>query len=198
MSYSKSPDGPWSKGRRILAANPPGVPADTNFAGLIDSDGSVLAVGRQQVYHCGHWNDTDSCNVTMSKGMVGEDPFIWFDPRNKVKVLHMLRHTGRDTRSGHWAGNNGGHQFSLDNGLTWSNFNTSVAYPCHAEFTDGTSACFMMRERPHLVFAEDGFTPLALTTGAASGPCTGTTQGSNNDYSLTLLQKINQEIMHTV
>ena len=123
--------------------------------------------------------------------MVGEDPFIWRDPRNKVQVLHMLRHVGRSKFN--WTGNNGGHQWSHDNGLTWHSHGTTDAYPCHAEFEDGSDAGFMMRERPHLVFAEDGVTPLALTNGAAVGPCTGMTQGSKNDYSYTLLQKLNQE-----
>ena len=53
----------------------------------------------------------------------------------------------------------------------------------------------MMRERPHLVFAADGNTPLALTTGAAPGPATcehGPCPQNLNDYSFTLLQKIRQ------
>ena len=63
-----------------------------------------------------------------------------------------------------------------------------------AAFTDGTAMLTMMRERPHLVYAEDGHTMLALTNGAAPGPCTqGQKPHAGNDYSYTLLQKINQE-----
>ena len=54
--------------------------------------------------------------------------------------------------------------------------------------TDGSHMLTMMRERPHLVFAADGHTPVALTNGAAPGPFTGT----ENDYSYTLLQKLQQ------
>ena len=162
---------------------------DTNFAAIIEPDGSVLAVGRHQLYHCAHWNDTDSCNVTEVHGMKGEDPFIYRDPRNPTKVLHMLRHFGRDTYN--WTGNNGLHQFSLDDGVTWHHFD-QLAYPCFATFEDGSSEGFMMRERPALVFDKDGHTPLALTNGAAPGPFTATGQGGKNDYAYTLLQKLNQ------
>ena len=44
------------------------------------------------------------------------------------------------------------------------------------------------------MYAEDGHTMLALTNGAAPGPCTqGRRPRPGNDYSYTLLQKINQE-----
>ena len=112
-----------------------------------------------------------------------------------MSVLHMLRHVGRDTRAGHWAGNNGGHQFSVDGGRSWSTCidNCSTAYGGSIEFTDGTVGKFIMRERPHLVFAADGYTPLALTNGAAPGPMANNT----NAYSYTLLQKLNQLDSHT-
>ena len=60
-------------------------------------------------------------------------------------------------------------------------------------YDDGTSEGMMMRERPHLVFAPDGVTPVALVTGAAPGPFSSTGRGGRNDYSFTLLQKLNQK-----
>ena len=56
---------------------------------------------------------------------------IRYDKRNGKKVLHMLRHAQRDTKN--WTGNNGAHQFSLDDGLTWHLFGGHDAYPCHGE-----------------------------------------------------------------
>ena len=53
----------------------------------------------------------------------------------------MLRHWGRNTYN--WTGNNGAHQFSLDDGLTWHTFG-QLAYPCFATFEDGSSAGFIM------------------------------------------------------
>lgn len=208
MSWSKDPNGPWSEPRAMTSVNKvlgPPQPNDSNFAGIIEKDGSVLAVSRAHLFNCAHWNDTDSCTATLvphsgngrvnhgDGGMTGEDPFIWTDPRNanltsEYSVLHMLRHVGRDTRPGHWAGNNGGHQFSLDGGRSWSACidNCTTAYSGRITFTDGTTGTFMMRERPHLVFAADGYTPLALTNGAAPGP------NIKNAYSYTLLQKLQQ------
>ena len=116
-----------------MTLSPTLAASDSNFAGLIEADGSVLAVGRYHVYKCPHWNDTTSCVATLvphsgngakatatasskAGGMIGEDPFLYRDPRNanltKTPVLHMLRHVGRDTHD--YRGNNGGHQFSTD------------------------------------------------------------------------------------
>ena len=182
--------------------------------GLIEADGSVLAVGRETVYRCSHWNDTASCSGTLvphsgngakatatassrAGGMIGEDPFLFRDPRNAAltatPVLHMLRHVGRNTQD--WRGNNGGHQFSTDEGRSWSECvdECTTAYPGVANFTDGTAMLTMMRERPHPVFGPDGHTILALTNGAAPGPCTQGEPHPGNDYSYTLLQKVNQQ-----
>ena len=40
------------------------------------------------------------------------------------------------------------------------------AYDHHVTLDNGTQMEFTKRERPHLVFAPDGMTPLALTNGA--------------------------------
>ena len=210
MSWTKNPDGPWSTPRKMLLSPALGR-SDSNFAGLIEEDGSVLAVGREHRYKCRHWNDTTSCSATLVPhsgngairtasdtrgGMVGEDPFLFRDPRNanltSQRVLHMLRHVGRNTHD--WRGNNGGHQFSTDEGLSWSDCIDAcqTAYPGVANFSDGSAMLTMMRERPHLVYGADGHTILALTNGAAPGPCTQGTPHPGNDYSYTLLQKVNQ------
>ena len=58
----------------------------------------MLAVGRYHLYNCPHWNDTTSCIATLvphsgngakatatasskAGGMIGEDPFLYRDPR---------------------------------------------------------------------------------------------------------------------
>ena len=235
MSWTKDPNGPWAKPRRLTISST--WRGDSNFAvsahssgrarfcflsltagvlaqGLIEADGSVLAVGRETVYRCSHWNDTASCSGTLvphsgngakatatassrAGGMIGEDPFLFRDPRNAAltatPVLHMLRHVGRNTQD--WRGNNGGHQFSTDEGRSWSECvdECTTAYPGVANFTDGTAMLTMMRERPHPVFGPDGHTILALTNGAAPGPCTQGEPHPGNDYSYTLLQKVNQQ-----
>ena len=62
---------------------------------------------------------------------------------------------------------------------------SGLAYTNHVDHTDGTSTTFTRRERPHLVFADDGCTPLALTNGVVPG-------GSTGDASHTLLQRVAQ------
>jgi hypothetical protein len=143
MSYATSPDGPWSKPRHVpTKADTKG---DSNFAGIIKADSSVLAVGRHTIHKCAHWNKTETCTYEKAKGMKGEDPFIWYDPRNNAtkpanvsSVLHMLRHTHRDTKN--WTGNNGAHQFSLDEGKTWNIFGKQMI----ARLTHVTFLSFMV------------------------------------------------------
>lgn len=48
------------------------------------------------------------------------------------------------------------------------------------------------RERPHLIFAEDGVTPLALSTAAMHGPPVIPGSFAQNRTSFTLVQALNQ------
>ena len=51
-------------------------------------------------------------------------------------------------------------------------------------FADGARRTFYRRERPHLIFGDDGFTPVALTTAVIDSPVYGV------DRSYTLLQAV--------
>ena len=115
------------------------------------------------------------------------DPYIWLD--KDKGVLHMLRHTGRNTTGP--SGNYGHHFFSTDFGLNWQRYEEVLAYPCNVTWTSGKSECMIMRERPHLVFGPQGEGPLALLTGAMRGPY----QYPQwlNARSFTLLQNIAQQ-----
>merc|ERR1711865_914825 len=114
----------------------------------------------------------------------------------------MIRHcnTTEDEPSTHGQPY-GTHQWSVDGGFTWKAFGSEHAYPTYANFTDGSSLEYSMRERPHLVFAEDGRTPLALTNGAAPktannnipGSCRFKYGGDCRQYSYTMLQLIAQQ-----
>ena len=75
----------------------------------------------------------------------------------------------------------GGHAFSVD-GKSWTF--TGQAYTSHTVYTDGTTYDFPYCERPHLIFAEDGVTPLALTNGVKPG------WGQGGDQSFTLLRPL--------
>ena len=73
------------------------------------------------------------------------------------------------------------HAFSAD-GARWTY--TGTAADATARYLDGTSETYGHCERPHMLFAEDGVTPVALTNGVKI-------QGlSNDDQSFTLLRPL--------
>ena len=65
-----------------------------------------------------------------------------------------------------------------------------------ANFTDGPSVSAGCRERPSLIFAEDGFTPITLVNGFSPNPSdvgrrpSGSCRYSGVDYSFTLVQPV--------
>lgn len=155
---------------------------DTNLAPIIFKNGSLYGLWRND-------DDRGSLHVVYAKDwkkpetytMIGkrshpergvEDPFVWLD---KNGHFHCLTH-----------GDCGYHSFSMD-GFTWQfadGADDECAYPYQGiRYTDGTTIDVGRRERPHLIFADDNVSPIALTTSVT---------GYNNDASFTLLQPIGQ------
>jgi hypothetical protein len=92
-----------------------------------------------------------------------EDPFTWVDKRGHWHCLvHKMFDPPGAGPCGLWAG---GHLFSED-GTSWSNI--SRAYNTTFVTTDGASTAVQRRERPKLLFAEDGVTPKFLFNGVIS------------------------------
>jgi hypothetical protein len=199
MSFAKRPEGPWSEPVLI----PIHGRGDTNLAAFILPDGSVRGMGRTCMFRADNWRVNTTyryyCNTT---GVMGEDPFVWMDAEG---IFHMIRHcnTTEDEPATHGQPY-GTHQWSLDGGFTWKAYGEEHAYPTYANFSDGSSLTYTMRERPHLVFADDG-TPLALTTGAAPntqhnqlpGSCRFKIGGDCRTYSYTMLQLLEQDSEHS-
>ena len=85
---------------------------------------------------------------------------------------------------------NGIHAYSDDNGKTFHAYLDFETYPYEwaygpdVEYTDGSKVTMVTAERPHLILDDNGYTPLALTTGS-SPP-------DSSDYSFTLLRPIDQ------
>eukprot|EP01050_Picozoa_sp_SAG11_P001604 SAG11_NODE_71_length_18338_cov_14.752974_8_plen_487_part_00 len=130
-----------------------------------------------------------------SNGRYYRDPFIYWDARSPP-VLHMLKHTGRNTQQQHpnaTKGNHGQHFWSTDHGANWHSVPGALAYGCEVNYTDGDSECVIQRERPHLVFGEDGVTPLALTTAAMHGPIVTPGSWAQDRVSFTLTQALRQK-----
>ena len=74
----------------------------------------------------------------------------------------------------------GTHSFSED-GRTW--WYGGLAYTNRVNFTDWSHVNLNRRERPHVVFAENGRTPIALIGSAEVG-------GKHDDWGFVLLQQI--------
>ena len=160
MVWGAAPDGPWSAPQMVPGTD---VFADTNFAPWINSDGSLVALTRGQVWAARDWRNMSSYKVVGSWHDEGEDPFIW---RASDGIYHGIIHRGR-------ANTTGVHYFSED-GVAWRPTPTGGA----AYRADGLGC----RERPHLVVGKGGAL-LGLTNGAAAISCHG-----GSDRSFTMLQ----------
>lgn len=206
MSYSMSPEGPWSEPQPLF---PGYVGSDTNFAPAILANGSLVALwrtwesvrgSRQYLATGADWNDTAGYvqhkdELFPDLGPAGtEDQFLYVD---KNGVFHSVFHHmyGYDSRYHWWLLALGGHAYSLD-GKEWTYTGIAWGDPFDAkrgnvvEYDDGTTFRFTRRERPHLILDDEG-NPTHLITAAQYG--TGTdpgTTGDNGDASYTLVQEI--------
>jgi hypothetical protein len=70
MVFSADPDGPWSAPQMVPGTD---VYADSNFAPLINADGSLLALTRGAVYRAADWRDVASYKNVGSWPDHGED-----------------------------------------------------------------------------------------------------------------------------
>ena len=103
-----------------------------------------------------------------------EDPFVYRDCNGYYhSIFHNMSPQDDQTYCG-------GHAYSED-GVTW--IYAGVSYSNTVVFDDGTQETFPRRERPHLIFDDDGCTPIALTNGLNYG-------GKYGDATYTLLQPI--------
>ena len=124
MVFSADPDGPWSAPQMVPGTD---VYADSNFAPWIDSDGSLVALTRGQVYRSSNWRNISDYRAVGRWSDRGEDPFIW---RNSVDgVLHGIIHVGRPNTFGL-------HLYSTD-GTSWT-ASAGHAYTSVLSFTNGT------------------------------------------------------------
>eukprot|EP00040_Diaphanoeca_grandis_P013722 m.69345 g.69345 ORF g.69345 m.69345 type:complete len:396 (-) comp24079_c0_seq2:118-1305(-) len=171
MVWSSSPSGPWSTPLELPFTN---VFADSNFAPVINNNGSLVALMRKSVVAATNWKDVSSYKVVGSWQDHGEDPYVYLDRRG---VYHNIVHIGRNNTHGL-------HYYSVD-GVEWTAA-SSPAYNNTITFSDGSSVELACRERPHIVQDKD-LNVIALTNGAA--PLTCHTAGGD-DYAFTSLQAV--------
>lgn len=105
-----------------------------------------------------------------------EDPFLWQDKRGNY---HMLVHAQTDGNGGRpGVKQTGRHAYARDYHGPWTYGNTTLAYDALVNFTDGTSINYGRRERPQLLFSDDGnMTPLFMANGVQE-------MGTNMSYTI--------------
>ena len=159
-----------------------------NLAPYINENGGLVAWTRWDIWRAGNWSDPTGYRDTgqapdfNSKPnptpWEGEDPSMWRDKKGRY---HILSHNG--ARGQHFRRNSSGdcgrHYFSATGDAgTWRVAPLlppedlgGCAYPrVGVEFEGGRKLSFYRRERPHLIFGQDGHTPLALSTAVIDSP----------------------------
>lgn len=167
VSFSASLYGPWT----TVYANTTAPTNANNPAPFVAANGSVFVVfndGNMSMFRSdAGWRGPYELVTTGACGG-GEDPFIWQDARGQ---WHCLFHRAPFADP---AAQAIGHAFSPD-GFAWFTSPVAAANSTVQFEGNGTgdplSVTFGKRERPHLVFTDDGsFTPLALITGVGINP----------------------------
>ena len=173
MIYSDSPSGPWSSPQMVPGTD---VFADSNFAPVINADGSLVALARANVYRAADWRDVSTYEIVSQWDDEGEDPFVWVDQNG---IFHNIVHVYRENTVGR-------HYYSED-GVRWVAAKGD-AYTHVLTFTDGSELAYGCRERPHILQDAHG-TIVGLTNGAAEKTCHSDAPPVI-DYSYTLLQAV--------
>ena len=114
-----------------------------------------------------------------ASGAACEDPFLWGDAAG---VLHLLCHHAQPDPFHNTTDAAGVHAFSPDGGRTWSK--PVPAYGYHAELTNGSALDFVRRERPWLVFDQDG------SSGAPTHLLNGVSLNNGTGFTWTFVQPI--------
>ena len=206
MSFSAAgAAGPFSPGVQLW---PDYVGADTNFAPLILTNGSLLGMWRR--WGGGHGGSRvflataeDWRNVTgyvqhreelfPDLGPAGtEDMMLYQDGNgNFHAVFHHMY--GANTDTAWWLLAAGGHAYSRDGltwvytGLAWGN-STSQGYTAH--FDDGSEYRFTRLERPFVILNETDGDPAFLACAAQYGTSQSASAANGGDASFTLIQPV--------
>ena len=162
--YASSLDGPWDS---LNAAVVPSAEMGKSWgpARMLDNptvvfyeDGSLLMASRGGKPGDEAWSDgivtapswrgpyTQHSMIGNASSPRVEDPFLWRDTKG---FYHVIFHKFTDEHP-----NCGGHAFSRD-GFHWT-LSNSVALTTTVTTADGAEHAFQRRERPHLLFDDDG------------------------------------------
>ena len=166
LSVATSPNGPWKQSQITNLGR------GENPAIWITKNGSVYGMvrGGNIGAYASDWRNLSTWSPGSPHGTQPlitapdvEDPFIWQDLDDN---FHALIHNLEGPHMGTQEMLVGVHSFSQD-GMNW--YYGGLAYTNRVNFTDGTHLFLNRRERPHMIFGEDGRTPVALSNSAEVG-----------------------------
>eukprot|EP00946_MAST-07B_sp_MAST-7B-sp1_P001096 g1096.t1 len=187
MSWSHSPNGPWSSPIAVPKAPIYG----TNLACIIYRNNTLLCTGQpgRGVLFSPDWKDVNAYawkNNTST--MTGKDPTIWSS--HNESILHMVTHgKGFNQQFGylHW---------SDDGGRTWVGTGRRAydnVVRLVGDNNQTRNKVFSRRERPRIVLDGQG-TPIGLTSGVTEGwPCISQGESDTPPCSQPALSSDNQE-----
>ena len=95
----RSPGGPWSEPQLVPGTD---VFADSNFAPVINHDGSLVALAREKVYAASDWRNVSTYKVVGTWADEGEDPFVWVRGN---RTQHLLYSSTRRAHSSSFSAN---------------------------------------------------------------------------------------------
>ena len=152
----------FPNGSALLAFRSKVMPGGDNASQRVGSEVIGLATAP-------HWSGPYTLAVGHPIVNTHEDPHVWADRRGN---LHLLSHG----ETNHW--------FTTPNSLGAWTLASAPAFDFGFEWSNGTRAMALRRERPQIFFSEDGnMTPLVFTCGV-------TIKGGPSQMSLTLAQRV--------
>ena len=163
----------------------------TNPSAYVQADGSVVLMYRGCPEGCASIEQLGFATAPAAAGPYArahaqpilpnplEDGFVWRDARGNWHFLAHSLEPGGGFGDGPKVGRHG---FAADLHGQWTFGGAELAFNTTVRFDDGSSEDFYRRERPQLLFSEDGaMTPTFLVTGVQS-------VGSPNSF--TLIQPV--------
>eukprot|EP01064_Diplonema_japonicum_P026915 TRINITY_DN3852_c1_g2_i1.p1 TRINITY_DN3852_c1_g2~~TRINITY_DN3852_c1_g2_i1.p1 ORF type:complete len:381 (+),score=65.11 TRINITY_DN3852_c1_g2_i1:41-1144(+) len=169
LHTADSPYGPWEPFE--------GLPHINNPSPFLFRNGTIVLTGTEwKIWRADSWKGPWKAKDIIWEGNGGqgrwEDPFIFYEPVMRVwkMIAHVWPNYSPDEPACdyNYSLRVAGFAYSLD-GVTWVKspippFTNSVPH------TDGSVSQMSTRERPKLIFAVDGHTPIGLANGVSSLP----------------------------
>eukprot|EP01064_Diplonema_japonicum_P014473 TRINITY_DN22122_c0_g1_i1.p1 TRINITY_DN22122_c0_g1~~TRINITY_DN22122_c0_g1_i1.p1 ORF type:complete len:365 (+),score=53.71 TRINITY_DN22122_c0_g1_i1:46-1140(+) len=169
LHTASSPYGPWEPYN--------GLPGINNPSPFVFPNGTIVITGTSwNIYRADSWKGPWKKTPIVWSGDGGqgvwEDPFIFYDP--VMSVWKMIAHVwpsyapDQPACDHNYSLREAGFAYSFD-GIHWVKSSTPP-FDNKVQHTDGSTTALSTRERPKVIFAADGHTPIGLSNGVSANP----------------------------